>query len=95
MYGQMGHTLKVFIIIKTPFYILKINKTANKKYICNTLLLKYLHLCRMFLSLTIIFFDILLVFFYFLQACYDNKLFNSYFIYGEKNFIKFHFYLLN
>ena len=44
MYGQMVHTLKGFIIIKTPLYILKINKRANKKYICNTLLLTYLHL---------------------------------------------------
>ena len=25
MYGQMCHTLKSFIIIKTPFYPLKIN----------------------------------------------------------------------
>ena len=27
----MGHTLKTFIIIKTPFYLLKINKRTNKK----------------------------------------------------------------
>ena len=40
----MGHTLKSFIIIKTPFYLLKINKSTNKKYVCNTLLLTYLHL---------------------------------------------------
>ena len=44
MYGQMDHTLKAFIIIKTPFYLLKINKRTNKKYISNTLLLTYLHL---------------------------------------------------
>ena len=44
MYGQMGHTLKAFVIIKTPFYLLKINKRMNKKYICNTLSLTYLHL---------------------------------------------------
>ena len=45
MYGQMGHTLKAFvIIIKTPFYLLEINKRANKKYLCNELLLTYLHL---------------------------------------------------
>ena len=58
MYGLMGYTLKAFIIIiivvviiiiiivviKTPFYLLKINKRTNKKYICNTLLLTYLHL---------------------------------------------------
>ena len=31
-------------IIKKPFYLLKINKRTNKKYICNTLLLTYLHL---------------------------------------------------
>ena len=37
MYGQIGHTLKAFIIIKTPVYLLKINKKTNKKYICNTL----------------------------------------------------------
>ena len=36
MYGQMGHTLKAFIIIKTPFYLSKINKRMNKKYICNS-----------------------------------------------------------
>ena len=42
---KWGHTLKAFIIIiKTPFYLLKINKRTNKKYICNTLLLVYLHL---------------------------------------------------
>ena len=52
MCGQMGHTLKAFviiiiiiiIIIKTPFYLLKINKRTNKKYLCNALLLTYLHL---------------------------------------------------
>ena len=31
-------------IIKKPFYLLKINKRTNKKYIYNTLLLTYLHL---------------------------------------------------
>ena len=45
---KWGHTLKAFIIIiiiiKTPFYLLKINKRTNKKYICHTLLLVYLHL---------------------------------------------------
>ena len=31
------HTLKAFnIIIKTPFYLLKINKRANNKYLCNS-----------------------------------------------------------
>ena len=34
MYGQMDHTLKasiiIIIIIKTPFYLLKINERANK-----------------------------------------------------------------
>ena len=40
----MGHTLKAFIIIKTPFYLLKVNKRTNKKYICNIFLLTYLHL---------------------------------------------------
>ena len=43
---KWGHTLKAFIIIiiKTPFYLLKINKRTSKKNICNTLLLVYLHL---------------------------------------------------
>ena len=36
-----SHTLKSFIIIKTPFYPLKINKKRNKKYLCNALLLAY------------------------------------------------------
>ena len=31
-----GHTLKTFIIIKTPFYLLKINKRTNRKYLCNS-----------------------------------------------------------
>ena len=44
MYGQMSHTLKGFIIIKTPFDLLKINKKTSKKYICKTFLLTYLHL---------------------------------------------------
>ena len=44
MCGQMGHKLKSFIIIKTPFYPLKINKKTNKKYLSNGLLLTYLHL---------------------------------------------------
>ena len=45
MYGQMVHTLKaVTIIMKTPFYHLKINNRTNKKYICNTFLLTHLHL---------------------------------------------------
>ena len=45
MYGQTGHTLKAFIIIiKTPSYLLKINKRTNKKYLCNTFLLTHLHL---------------------------------------------------
>ena len=33
----------IIIIIKKPFYLLEINKRMNKKYICNTLLLTYLH----------------------------------------------------
>ena len=36
--------IKVFIIIKTPFYPLKINKRTNKKDLFNALLLTYLHL---------------------------------------------------
>ena len=33
---KLGHTFKAFIIIiKTPFYLLKINKRTNKKYPCN------------------------------------------------------------
>ena len=44
MYGQMGHTLKAFIIIiKTPFYILKLNKRTNKKYICNRNFVTYFY----------------------------------------------------
>ena len=39
----MGHTLKAFIIIKTPFYILKINKRTNKKYLCNSNLVTYFY----------------------------------------------------
>ena len=31
MYGQMGHALKTFNVIKTPFYLLKINKRTKKK----------------------------------------------------------------
>ena len=41
-----------YIIIKTPFYLLKINKETNKKYLSNALLLTYFSF----------FFDILLVF---------------------------------
>ena len=44
MYGQMSHTLKAFIIIKIPFYLLKIKKKTNQKYISKTLSLTYLHL---------------------------------------------------
>ena len=45
MYGQMGHTLKAFIIIiiKTPFYLLKINKRSNKKYLCNSNFVTYFY----------------------------------------------------
>ena len=36
--AKLGHTFKDFIIIiiKTPFYLLKINKRTNKKYLCNS-----------------------------------------------------------
>ena len=47
MHDQIDHTLKAFIIIiiiKTPFYLLNINKRTNKKYLRNALLLRYLHL---------------------------------------------------
>ena len=44
MYGQIGHTLKAFIIIvKTPFYLLKFNKIANKKYLCNSNFVRYFY----------------------------------------------------
>ena len=44
MYGQMGHTLKAFIIIfKTPFYLLKINKRSNKKDLCNSNFVTYFY----------------------------------------------------
>ena len=35
---KYGHLFKVFIIIiiKTPFYLLKINKKTNKKYLCDS-----------------------------------------------------------
>ena len=39
-----NHALKSFTIIETPFYLLKINERTNKTYLCNALLLKYLHL---------------------------------------------------
>ena len=34
----------IITIIKTPFYLLKINKTTSKKYLCNALLLTCLYL---------------------------------------------------
>ena len=44
MQGQIGHTLKAFIIIiKTPFYLLKINKRTNKKYLCISNFVTYFH----------------------------------------------------
>ena len=43
MYGKMGHALKAFIIIKTPFYLLKINKKTNKKYLCNSNFVTYFY----------------------------------------------------
>ena len=50
MYGQMGHTLKAFIIIiiiiiiiKTSFYLLKINKRTNKNYLCNSNFVTYFY----------------------------------------------------
>ena len=43
MYGQMGHTLKAFFIIKTPIYLLKINKRMNEKYPCNSSFATYFH----------------------------------------------------
>ena len=51
----MGHTLKAFIIIKKPSYLLKINKRKNKKYLCSTPVLAYLHFRNTFFSLMIIF----------------------------------------
>ena len=33
---KLSHTFKVFIIIKTPSYLLKINKRTNKKYLRNS-----------------------------------------------------------
>ena len=34
--AKWGHTFKAFItIIKTPFYLLKINKRTNIKYLCD------------------------------------------------------------
>ena len=31
--AKWGHTFKAFIIIKTAFHLLKINKRTNKKYL--------------------------------------------------------------
>ena len=33
--ANCGHKSKVFIITKTPFYLLEISKRTNKKYLCN------------------------------------------------------------
>ena len=42
--AKCGHTLKTFIIIiKTPFYLLKINKKTNKKYLCNSSFVTYFY----------------------------------------------------
>ena len=38
MYGQMSHTLKAFIIIKTTFYLLNNDKRTNKTHF-------YRHIC--------------------------------------------------
>ena len=38
------HTLKAFIIIiKTPFYLLKIIKRTKKKYLCNSNFVAYFY----------------------------------------------------
>ena len=35
--AKWDHTFKVFIIIiKKPFYLLKINKRTNKNYLCDS-----------------------------------------------------------
>ena len=44
MYDQMGYTLKDFIIIiEKPFYLLKINKRSNKKYLCDSNFVTYFY----------------------------------------------------
>ena len=45
--NKWGHTFKAFIIIKTPSYLLKINKRTNKKYLCdrNFVMHFYWHIC--------------------------------------------------
>ena len=43
MYGYWPY-IRLYYIIKTLFYSLKTNKRTNKKYLCNALLLTYLHL---------------------------------------------------
>ena len=34
--AKIGHKCKAFIIIKTPYYLLKINKRTNKIYLCDS-----------------------------------------------------------
>ena len=61
--AKLGHTFKAFIIIiiKVPFYLLKINKRTSKKYFCdsNFEIRLYCHMYiyefKMFSSLTIMF----------------------------------------
>ena len=65
LWRKWGHTLKAFIIIKTPSCLLKISKRTNKKYLCDGNFEMHFnwHVC--ICEIGILAFDILLVFFYF------------------------------
>ena len=43
--AKWGHSFKAFIIIiiKTPFYLLKINKRTNKKYLRDSIFVMHFH----------------------------------------------------
>ena len=72
--AKWGHTLKVFIIIivvKTPFYLLKINKRTNKKYLRNSNFMDISAFVKYVFYACDNFFDILVAFVSFLQTCYD------------------------
>ena len=44
MFGPFGHTQGFYyIIIKTPFYLLKIEKSTNKKYPSNSNFVTYFY----------------------------------------------------
>ena len=66
--AKMGHTFKAFIIIiKTPSYLLKINKRTKKKYLCDSNFVMHLYKSEIYFLASRYFFDILLVFFLFFK----------------------------